>query len=149
MRTPLARLAIAPFVTLLLSLNSGCGATYHAPSATTQQSMQATVHGPIMAIDGQSVAPAILGVVSSAPVQVTAGTHQFMFGNYFGQLTIPLKVTAGNSYEFALETYLDSTRLKMRNESTKRTTYFDATKQVYYDESNHFLPTPDTTGFAP
>ena len=55
----------------------------------------------------------------------------------------------GNSYEFALETYLDSTRLKMRNESTKRTTYFDATKQVYYDESNHFLPTPDTTGFAP
>src|ERR1700751_4048953 len=107
MRTSLVRLAIASLVTFMLWSNSGCAAPYHAPSATTQPSMQATVHGPIMAIDGQSVAPAILGVVSSAPVQVTAGTPQFMFGNYFGQLTIPLKVAAGNSYAFALESYLD------------------------------------------
>ena len=90
----------------------------------------------------------MLGVVSSAPVQTEPGTHDFKHAKYFGRLDMPLQVKPGSGYEFSLESYLDGTRLKMRNETCGRTTCFDATKNLYYDEANTILPAP-SGAFAP
>ena len=125
---------------------AGCGSHYVAP--TDAPETLATVRGPIMTIEGKRVAEKILGVVSSEPVQVGPGPRRFSFGNYFTDLNCTLQIEAGNSYEFALETYLDTTRLKMNNETTHRITYFDATKQIFYDDANQLLPKPNGP-FAP